>query len=75
MSIFIKVNIINNKCLYIQECGQCIKICPVSIFDKRGNEPIIVQNNEDECTLCDLCLTSCPTDAVEITKLYEKECV
>jgi ferredoxin len=72
MNIFIKVNIINKKCIGIKECGQCINVCPVSIFDKRANEPIIVQNNEDECTLCDLCLNSCPTDAVQIIKLYEK---
>ena len=73
MSLFIGVAIIKNKCLGILECGQCIKTCPVSIFDEGEKVPVIVHDNEDECTLCDLCLTSCPTDAVEITKLYENK--
>jgi NAD-dependent dihydropyrimidine dehydrogenase PreA subunit len=30
-----------------------------------------VEENQDECTLCDLCLQECTPDAVVLRKLYE----
>jgi Na+-translocating ferredoxin:NAD+ oxidoreductase RNF subunit RnfB len=33
----------------------------------------VVGLHEDECTLCDLCLQRCPTDAIAIHKLYSGE--
>ena len=54
------------------ECGECVKICPVNIFDKKENRIITIEVNEDECTLCNLCLDKCPVDAIEIEKLYDK---
>ena len=70
MSEFIKVTIDLKKCLGIAECGACIRVCPVNIFQKSKNEPRVVEHNQDECTLCDLCLNECTPDAVIIDKLY-----
>jgi len=33
----------------------------------------VVEENEDECTLCDLCLERCPTGAIVIRTLYADE--
>ena len=33
----------------------------------------IVEENLDECTLCDLCIQAAPPGAVRIVKLYEQE--
>ena len=72
MSEFIKIEIDSKKCTGIQKCGQCLKVCPVDIFKQKDDLPIIVENEEDECTLCELCLQACQPDAIVIHKLYEK---
>ena len=47
------------------------EVCPVSIFDSSGDELRIVEENLDECVLCDLCLEVGPKGAVQVRKLYE----
>ena len=71
MSEFIKLEIDLNKCTGIKECGECLRVCPVNIFTPNGDYPMAVESNEDECTLCDLCLQGCKADAITIHKLYE----
>jgi len=71
MSEFIKVEIDQSKCLGIEACGGCLRVCPVNIFDKKNDEPVIIKEDEDECTLCDLCIQACGPNAVIIHKLYE----
>ena len=71
MSEFIKVEIDQTLCSGIEACGECVKVCPVNVFEGGGDRPAIVEENEDECTLCDLCRQACGTHAVTIRKLYE----
>ncbi len=47
------------------------EVCPVGIFAAKQNGVEIVENNLDECTLCDLCLEAAPSGSIEIIKLYE----
>jgi len=47
------------------------EVCPVSIFDSSGDGLRIVEENLDECVLCDLCLEVGPKGAVQVRKLYE----
>jgi len=50
-----------------------VEICPVKIF-KLGtaeNTVVTVEDNLDECTLCDLCMQASP-EGVHVVKLYEK---
>ena len=46
-------------------------VCPVNIFDANGAALRIVEENLDECVLCDLCLEVAPEGAVRVRKLYE----
>ena len=71
MSEFIKVEIDYSHCLGIEKCGGCIRVCPVNIFEEEGDRPRIAEDNEDECTLCDLCLQNCSPEIITIRKLYE----
>lgn len=71
MGEFIKVEIDFDKCVGIDECGQCIRVCPVNILMKKGDMPVAVEENEDECTLCELCIQACRPAAIIIHKLYE----
>jgi NAD-dependent dihydropyrimidine dehydrogenase PreA subunit len=47
------------------------EVCPVSIFRAGDTGTTIVEENLDECTLCDLCLEAAPKGSVRIVKLYE----
>jgi NAD-dependent dihydropyrimidine dehydrogenase PreA subunit len=47
------------------------EVCPVGIFAADDGGVKIVEENLDECTLCDLCLDATPKGSIEVTKLYE----
>ena len=49
-----------------------VEVCPVNIFKQGpGGRLEIIQDNLDECTLCDLCLQAAPKGTVQVVKLYE----
>ena len=49
------------------------EVCPVNIFAQEKDGSLkIVEDNLDECTLCDLCVQAAPAGTVTIVKLYEK---
>lgn len=49
------------------------EICPVDIFAAGPEGQLsIVENNLDECTLCDLCIQACPPGSIRVVKLYEE---
>ena len=50
-----------------------VEACPVDIFDASADGSLaIVEENLDECTLCDLCIQAAPPGAVRIRKLYDE---
>jgi NAD-dependent dihydropyrimidine dehydrogenase PreA subunit len=49
-----------------------VEVCPVNIFAQgEGGALRIVDENLDECVLCELCLKAAPAGAVQVIKLYE----
>ena len=48
-----------------------VEVCPVNIFAADGGRLRLVEENLDECVLCDLCVQAAPAGAVTIVKLYE----
>ena len=46
--------------------------CPVGIFEAKGPRLRIVEENLDECVLCDLCIAAAPPGAVRVVRLYEE---
>ena len=49
-----------------------VEVCPVNIFKIAADGALAtVQENLDECTLCDLCINAAPAGSVKIVKLYE----
>jgi ferredoxin len=73
MGLFIKLQIDEASCLGVRKCGLCIKVCPVKIFKDNDGRPVSIEDNEDECTLCSLCLNECKPNAVRLRKMYEPE--
>ena len=70
-SEFINVVVDALSCLGIAKCQECIKICPVNLFEAWKGYPRVVEENQDECTLCNLCLEVCKPKAITIRKLYQ----
>jgi NAD-dependent dihydropyrimidine dehydrogenase PreA subunit len=73
MAMFIRIDV--NDSVVQKSPGvaqKLIESCPVKIFTPGTTEGAvsIVDDNVDECTLCDLCMQASP-DGVKVVKLYE----
>lgn len=47
------------------------EVCPVSIFAVGESGVEIVEDNLDECVLCQLCINAAPAGTVKVIKLYD----
>jgi NAD-dependent dihydropyrimidine dehydrogenase PreA subunit len=45
--------------------------CPVDIFAERDGHVEVVDENLDECVLCELCIAAAPPGKVRVLKLYD----
>jgi NAD-dependent dihydropyrimidine dehydrogenase PreA subunit len=69
---FIRVGVNMNTCAGIARCGEgCVRVCPVGIFQKNGDAPPAVAENEDEGILCEPGLQASKPQATTITKRNE----
>ncbi|MEA2210893.1 MAG: ferredoxin [Solirubrobacteraceae bacterium] len=48
-------------------------VCPVDIFTVGETGVELVQDNLDECVLCELCINAAPAGTIKIVKLYSGE--
>ena len=50
------------------------EVCPVDIFSRSPEGTlVIVEENLDECVLCELCINAAPAGTVRVVKLYSGE--
>jgi NAD-dependent dihydropyrimidine dehydrogenase PreA subunit len=49
------------------------EVCPVDIFAVADGRLQIVEENLDECVLCELCINAAPQGTVRVLKLYSGE--
>jgi NAD-dependent dihydropyrimidine dehydrogenase PreA subunit len=47
------------------------EVCPVDIYADEGGQVSIVEENLDECILCNLCVEAAPPGGVVVKKLYD----
>jgi NAD-dependent dihydropyrimidine dehydrogenase PreA subunit len=47
------------------------EVCPVDIFRDEGGRVETVEENLDECVLCELCIQAAPSGTVRVKKLYD----
>jgi NAD-dependent dihydropyrimidine dehydrogenase PreA subunit len=45
--------------------------CPVDIYASRDGRVEVVEENLDECVLCELCIAAAPPGKVRVLKLYD----
>ena len=73
MAMFIRVDVYDSLIKKTPGLAKkLVEVCPVKIFaaGSAENTVAIVEDNLDECTLCDLCMQASP-DGVRVVKLYE----
>lgn len=74
MAMFIRVDVKDEVVKKTEGLAKkLVETCPVKIF-KVGAQPnsvAVVEENLDECTLCDLCMQASP-EGVKVVKLYEQ---
>ena len=69
MSLFIRIEIDSAA----SAIASLVSVCPVAIFAMRDGRVTVVEERQDECTLCALCLKAAPDGAIQIHKLYAQE--
>ncbi len=73
-SMFIRVEVDAEAAADRELAKKLVDVCPVSIFDLDGESKArVVEENEDECVLCDLCVQAAPAGRVRVIKLYEEK--
>ena len=71
-SMFIRVEVDAKAAADAELAKKLVEVCPVNIFDLDDEgKARVVEENEDECVLCDLCMQADPSGRVRVVKLYE----
>lgn len=73
-AMFIRVDIDPKAAGDAELAKKLVEVCPVNIFatDASGHAAV-VEENLDECVLCELCVQAAPPGQVKVHKLYSGE--
>lgn len=69
MGVFIEI-VVDEAQIGPDLARRLVAACPVDIFALAGERLVVRPEAEDECTLCELCLTPAPAGAIVIHKRY-----
>jgi len=74
MAMFIQVDVTPKVRADKDLARKLAEVCPVNIFGTDGDgKATIIEENLDECVLCDLCVQAAPPGGVRVVKLYSGE--
>ena len=72
MALFIEIQVAPGLREDTEGAKKLCEVCPVSIFAQADDGTLqIVDENVDECTLCELCLGVGQAGQVTVKKLYD----
>ncbi len=72
MPMFVHLEIDPDAAADAELARKLVEVCPVDIFEQADDGSArIVEEEEDECVLCDLCVQAAPEGKVRVVKLYE----
>jgi NAD-dependent dihydropyrimidine dehydrogenase PreA subunit len=57
-----------NKCVGVDDCGECVEVCPVEVFEG-GEDGKSDPVNADECLGCESCIEVCPNEAITVEEI------
>ncbi len=70
-ALFIDVEVEDAAARDRELAAKLAEVCPVDIFAAGPDGVEIVEDNLDECVLCELCINAAPAGAVRVIKLYD----
>jgi NAD-dependent dihydropyrimidine dehydrogenase PreA subunit len=70
-ALFINVEVDPSVAGDAELAAKLAEVCPVDIFKVDDGHVEIVEDNLDECVLCELCLKVAPPGTVRVIKLYD----
>ena len=71
-AVFIEVEVDDAVANDPEIAAKLEEVCPVDIFGTRDDGSLeIVDENLDECVLCELCIDAAPDGTVRVKKLYD----
>ena len=68
---FIDVEVADEVRADTQLAKKLEEACPVDIYTATGGGVEVVEENLDECILCELCVRTAPPGGVRVVKLYD----
>ena len=71
--LFIDVEVAPDVAADAELAAKLTEVCPVDIFAVTDGSLRIVEENLDECVLCELCINAAPPGAIRVLKLYSGE--
>ncbi len=69
-AVFINIEVSEEATADSEVAAKLAEVCPVDIFADHDGRVEIVEENLDECVLCELCINAAPAGAVKVIKLY-----
>jgi NAD-dependent dihydropyrimidine dehydrogenase PreA subunit len=69
--VFIAVEVDEPTANDAETAAKLAEVCPVDIYADAGGRVAIVEENLDECVLCELCIEAAPKGTVRVKKLYD----
>ena len=73
-ALFIDVEVDASVARDTELAAKLTGVCPVDIFAQNDDGTLrIVEQNLDECVLCELCINAAPPGAIRVVKLYSGE--
>ena len=70
-ALFINVEVDESVAHDRELAAKLAEVCPVDIFRAGDDGVEIVEDNLDECVLCELCIAAAPPGKVRVLKLYD----
>jgi NAD-dependent dihydropyrimidine dehydrogenase PreA subunit len=71
-ALFINVNVDASVASDPALAAKLAEVCPVDIFGQNEDGTLrIIEENLDECVLCELCIRAAPAGTVKVVKLYD----
>jgi NAD-dependent dihydropyrimidine dehydrogenase PreA subunit len=71
-ALFIAVEVSPEVASDVALAKKLTEVCPVDIFGQNDDGTLrIVDENLDECVLCELCINAAPAGSVKVIKLYD----
>ena len=69
--VFIDVEVDESVASDPELAAKLEEVCPVDIFRNADGRVECVEENLDECVLCELCIQAAPAGTVRVKKLYD----